>query len=53
MLERESQEAFENRKRRAKILGEQAGTKLLAPMMLMLVIVFVILLYPAGSSFVI
>lgn len=51
MLEREALEAFENRKRRAKILGEQAGTRLLAPMMLMLVIVFVILLYPAGSSF--
>ncbi|MGI6010148.1 MAG: type II secretion system F family protein [Ruminococcus sp.] len=51
MLEREAVEAFENRKRRAKILGEQAGTKLLLPMVMMLVIVFVILLFPAGSSF--
>ncbi|MGI6006073.1 MAG: type II secretion system F family protein [Ruminococcus sp.] len=49
MLEREAVDAFENRKRRAKILGEQAGTKLLVPMVLMLVIVFVILLFPAGS----
>lgn len=51
MLEREAAAAFENRKRRAKILGEQAGTKLLIPMIMMLVIVFVILLFPAGSSF--
>ena len=53
MLERESQEAFENRKRRAKILGRAGWNQIAAPMMLMLVIVFVILLYPAGSSFVI
>lgn len=50
-MERESVQAFENRKRRAKVLGEKAGTKLLGPMMCMLVIVFVILLVPAWISF--
>ena len=44
-------DAFENRKRRAKVIGEQAGTRLLVPMVLMLVIVFVVLLVPAGMSF--
>ena len=51
MLERESQSAFEERKRQAKILGEKTGTKLLLPMGSMLVIVFVILLVPAFLSF--
>ena len=50
-MEREMANAFEERKRRAKILGEQAGTKLLLPMMLMLIIVFVLLLVPAFLSF--
>lgn len=50
-LEREAIDAFENRKRRARILGEKAGTKLLFPMMGMLLIVFVILLVPAWTSF--
>ena len=50
-MEREMINAFEERKRRAKILGEQAGTKLLLPMMIMLLIVFVLLLIPAFLSF--
>ena len=50
-MEREMTSAFEERKRRAKILGEQAGTKLLLPMMLMLMIVFILLLVPAFLSF--
>ena len=50
-MEREMTNAFEERKRRAKIIGEQAGTKLLLPMMLMLVIVFILLLVPAFLSF--
>lgn len=50
-IEREAMAAFESRKRRAKILGDKAGTKLLIPMMIMLIIVFVILLFPACSSF--
>ena len=50
-MEREMANAFEERKRRAKILGEQAGTKLLLPMMVMLIIVFILLLVPAFLSF--
>jgi len=50
-MEREMVNAFEERKRRAKILGEQAGTKLLLPMMIMLVIVFILLLVPAFLNF--
>lgn len=51
LLEREAVEAGENRKRRARVLGEKAGTKLLFPMILMLMIVFVIVLFPAWTSF--
>ncbi|MCH1981112.1 type II secretion system F family protein [Ruminococcus sp. OA3] len=51
IMEREAVNAFENRKRRAKVIGEQAGTKLLLPMVLMLIIVFAVLLVPAGMSF--
>lgn len=43
--------AFEEQKKRAKILGEQAGTKLLAPMFMMLLVVFIIVLFPAFMSF--
>lgn len=50
-LERESMEAFEERKKRARVLGEQAGTKLMFPMMLMLMVVFAILMVPAMVSF--
>ena len=50
-LSRESVEAFEERKKRARILGEQAGTRLMFPMMLMLMVVFAILLVPAMVSF--
>lgn len=50
-LTRESGEAFEERKKRARILGEQAGTKLMFPMMLMLMVVFAILMVPALTSF--
>lgn len=51
ILERESQSAFEDRKRRAKIQGEAAATKLLIPMVLMLLVVLIILLVPACMSF--
>lgn len=46
-LEYEVTDAFRQRKENAKMLGEEAGTKLLLPMMLMLVIVFAIILYAA------
>jgi hypothetical protein len=51
LLRRESMEAFEDRKEMAKRLGEEAGTKLLAPMMFLLVIVFLIIMIPAFMAF--
>lgn len=51
MLENESMQAFEQRKNLAKKLGEEAGTKLLIPMIMMLAIVMVIVLIPAFTSF--
>ena len=51
LLMREATEAFEERKEIAKRLGEEAGTKLLVPMMIMLIIVFLIILIPAFRSF--
>ncbi len=51
LLRQEALEAFEERKELAKRLGEEAGTKLLAPMMLMLLLVFLIILIPAFMSF--
>lgn len=50
-LELEAAEAFEERKELAKRMGEEAGTKLLLPMMLMLVIVLAVILVPAFLSF--
>ncbi len=50
-LRQEALEAFGERKETAKRLGEEAGTKLLAPMMLMLILVFIIILVPAFLSF--
>lgn len=51
LLTREAIDAFEARKENAKRQGEEAGTKLLAPMMIMLLIVFTIILIPAFLSF--
>ena len=51
ILGREAEEAYEERKKRARILGEEAGTKLLLPMLLMLVIVMAILMVPAFFAF--
>lgn len=50
-LQRESEEAFEERKAMAKMLGEQASTKLLLPMFLMLFMVLVVIMIPAFLSF--
>ena len=49
-LEKEAASSLEERKNRARKMGEQAGTKLLFPMMLMLGIVLVILMVPAFLS---
>ena len=50
MLRLEAVQAFEERKATAKRLGEEAGTKLLLPMFLMLAIVLVIVIVPAFFS---
>lgn len=50
VLEGEAQEAFNSRKRKAKSLGEEAGTKLLLPMFLMLAVVLCIIVVPAFLS---
>lgn len=51
MLEAEVIDAFEERKNQAKRMGEEAGTKLLIPMFMMLTIVIVIVVVPAFLSF--
>ncbi len=50
LLSVEVVQANEDRKQRAKRLGEEAGTKLLLPMFLMLAIVLVIVIIPAFLS---
>lgn len=47
LLKLESIQAFEERKAQAKCQGEEAGTKLLLPMFLMLAVVLVIVIVPA------
>ncbi len=51
LLELEASEAFVERKELAKRMGEEAGTKLLLPMMIMLLIVLAIIMVPAFMSF--
>ncbi len=51
MLEKESVEAWDDRKRKAKVQGETATTKLLFPMILMLGVVMAIVMLPACLSF--
>lgn len=50
LLSMEAREAMEERKQTARKLGEEAGTKLLIPMILMLGIVLVIVMVPAFLS---
>ena len=50
LLENEVADAFEERKNLAKKYGEEAGTKMLFPMMIMLAIVMVIIMVPALIS---
>lgn len=49
-LQVEMQEAFEMRKSTAKKLGEEAGTKLLFPLFMQLLIIMMIIIYPAMRS---
>ncbi|MDO4478942.1 MAG: hypothetical protein Q4B73_07890 [Lachnospiraceae bacterium] len=50
ILEREAVNAFEARKSAAKVKGEEASSKLLIPMVMMLGIVFVMVMVPAFIS---
>ncbi len=50
LLNQEAKQAFEERKSLAKQLGEEAGTKMLIPMFLMLAVVLVIIVVPAFFS---
>lgn len=47
----ETKMAFEERKQTARKMGEEAGTKLLFPMMLMMAVVLIIIMVPAYFSF--
>lgn len=51
ILLEESREALKERRQLAKKIGEEAGTKLLFPMILMLMVVLIILMVPAVMSF--
>lgn len=50
MLKQEADHAFEERKSMARRLGEEAGTKMLIPMFLMLAVVLVMVVVPAFFS---
>lgn len=50
-LREEADEALKERKEYARRKGEEAGTKLLVPMMLMLVLVMAVIMIPAFTSF--
>lgn len=52
LLQNEAQESFVRRKAAVKVRAEEAGTRLLFPMMLMLGVVMAIVLLPAAKSFV-
>lgn len=47
LLKRETGEMFEERKKQARKLGEEAGTKLMIPLFMMLAVVFIIVIVPA------
>lgn len=51
LLEKEAEDAFEKRKNMARVKGEEATTRLLMPMMLMLITVMMIIMIPAIWSF--
>lgn len=50
ILEYESADVLKERRENAKILGEQAGTKLLMPMVIMMAEVFAIIIYAAFQN---
>lgn len=50
LMEQEMQQALEKRRELAKKKGEEASTKLLFPMILLLVLVMVMIVYPAWAG---
>lgn len=50
ILEIEAEEALEQRRTNARRLGEEAGAKLLGPMMVMFLVVLVVILVPAAQN---
>ncbi len=52
LLQEEAALAFEDRKKLAKKKGEQAGTKLLFPMMILLAMVMILMIVPAFTDFI-
>ena len=50
-IKKEAMESLESKKEDVRKRAEQAGTKLLIPMTLLLIIVFVLIIYPAFGSF--
>ena len=50
-MEKEVHDAFEERKANARKRGEEAGTKLLLPMAMMLSVVMIVIIVPAFMSF--
>ena len=50
-LKNETDQALQERKERAKRCGEEAGTKLLLPMTFLLILIMIIIVIPAFSSF--
>lgn len=51
LLREEASAAFEERKHLARELGEKAGTKLLAPMMMLLGMIMIIIIVPAFANY--
>jgi tight adherence protein C len=51
VLEAEAENSFAERKRQARRRGEEAATKMIFPLMLMLITVMIIILVPALLSF--
>ena len=50
-FEQEEAQALEERKNLAKKYGEEAGTKLLGPMMILLLVIMLMIMIPAFMSF--
>ncbi len=50
-LKKEAEEAFEDRKNVARRLGEEAETKMMLPMFMMLFVVLIVIMVPAFLSF--